>query len=237
MGELAMITNQNLIRKMGAFDVTQRTADGMFDTNALLTQWNNQPGMPRRKMVKYLGMSGTTELVNAIETELNPSRKSDHGDNVIVKTIKGKNTINGRTPDSVWMHPYLFIDFAMWLNPTFKVKVLKFVYDELIKYRNEAGDSYREMSAAIKTIVKPDYLGLSIRKVAQAMNIIVYGEHTQMIRNTQADEKKVRELAELERTITMLITDRFIKDYDSLLNYLRKVWQKKYHPKALFANS
>lgn len=36
------------------------------------------------------------------------------------------------------MHPLLFIDFAMWLNPAFKVKVLKFVYDELIKFRNLA---------------------------------------------------------------------------------------------------
>lgn len=31
------------------------------------------------------------------------------------------------------MHPLLFIDFAMWLNPAFKYDVLKFVYDELRK--------------------------------------------------------------------------------------------------------
>lgn len=47
------------------------------------------------------------------------------------------------------MHPLLFIDFAMWLNPAFKVKVLKFVYDQLIQYRNDAGDTYKEMAAQI----------------------------------------------------------------------------------------
>ena len=58
-------------------------------------------------------------------------------------------TFNGKTPDNVWMHPFLFIDFAMWINPTFKVTVIKFVYDELINYRNEAGDAYREMAITI----------------------------------------------------------------------------------------
>ena len=42
-----------------------------------------------------------------------------------------------------WMHPLLFIDFAMWINPSFKYDVLKFVYDRMLMYRNEAGDAYR----------------------------------------------------------------------------------------------
>ncbi|WP_297644192.1 hypothetical protein [uncultured Bacteroides sp.] len=28
------------------------------------------------------------------------------------------------------MNPLLFIKFAMWITPTFEVKVLRFVYDE-----------------------------------------------------------------------------------------------------------
>jgi len=39
-----------------------------------------------------------------------------------------------------WMHPILFIDFAMWINPKFKVKVLKFLHDKLIKHRIDTGD-------------------------------------------------------------------------------------------------
>ena len=37
-----------------------------------------------------------------------------------------------------WIHPVLFVKFAMWLNPRFEVQVIKFVYDEMIKYRNKA---------------------------------------------------------------------------------------------------
>lgn len=39
------------------------------------------------------------------------------------------------------MHPMLFIDFAMWINPEFKYDVIKFVHDEMIRYRNEAGET------------------------------------------------------------------------------------------------
>ena len=33
-----MKTNQNLLRKMGEFDVTQRTSDGMFNATELMKQ-------------------------------------------------------------------------------------------------------------------------------------------------------------------------------------------------------
>lgn len=33
----------------------------------------------------------------------------------------------------VWMHPSLFIKFAMWLDPKFELDVIKTVYDNLDK--------------------------------------------------------------------------------------------------------
>ena len=35
-----MKTNQNLIRKMGDFEVIQRTKDGMFNATSLAKQWS-----------------------------------------------------------------------------------------------------------------------------------------------------------------------------------------------------
>ena len=75
--------------------------------------------------------------------------KSTNAENQIDIKKKGRMTINGKTPDKVWMHPFLFIDFAMWISPSFKYDVIKFVYDELINYRNEAGDAYGEMAITI----------------------------------------------------------------------------------------
>lgn len=40
-----MKTNQNMIRPMGEFKVTQRTKDGFFNATELLKQWNQKSGM------------------------------------------------------------------------------------------------------------------------------------------------------------------------------------------------
>jgi hypothetical protein len=134
------------------------------------------------------------------------------------------------------MHPFLFIDFAMWINPEFKYEVIKFVYDELIKYRNDAGDAYREMCTAIVCLPnKKENTSSSITKVAKALNYIVYNRHESEIRNKQAEENKVRELAELEKDIAKLINRGFIKSYDQLIGYLRMLWSEKYLPKELTA--
>lgn len=43
----------------------------------------------------------------------------------------------------------VFIDLAMWLNLELKVKIVKWVMDELIANRNFSGDSYEEMNLAL----------------------------------------------------------------------------------------
>ena len=119
-----MKTNQVLTRKMGEFNVLQRTSDGMFNATALLNQWNKYNGF-QKQMSHYTDNASTEEFIKALLSEENfKERKS-----VLIQT-RGKN-------GGTWMHPLLFIDFAMWINPAFKIKVLKFVYDELLKYRND----------------------------------------------------------------------------------------------------
>lgn len=122
---------------MGEFDVIQRTSDGMFNATTLLKAWNNHSGQSK-EIKKFFENNATQEFVTALISE-----ESLKGQNSAYLKSRGK--YNGGT----WMHPLLFIDFAMWLNPTFKVKVLRFVYDQLIQYRNDAGDSYKEMASAI----------------------------------------------------------------------------------------
>ena len=116
-----MKTNQVLTRKMSDFDVLQRTSDGMFNATVLLNQWNKHSGL-QKQMVHYTDNLTTNEFINALLSEENLKERNS----VLIQT-------RGKT-GGTWMHPLLFIDFAMWLNPSFKVKVLKFVYDELIKY-------------------------------------------------------------------------------------------------------
>lgn len=218
-----MKTNQTLIRKMGNFDVFQRTHDGMFNATALLKQWNQNSGM-KKEIKDYFGNQSTQEFINALITEENL-----HGGNYPYVKSRASRGINAGT----WMHPLLFIDFAMWLNPSFKVKVLKFVYDQLIQYRIEAGDSYREMAAQIAKISKKQDIASNITNTARAINIIVYGTHEKQIRNKHAEEQSMRDLVKMQIKITELIKEGFINSYASLLNYLRRIWVEKYQPKEL----
>lgn len=220
-----MKTNQNLIRKMGEFDVIQRTSDGMFNATTLLKAWNNHSGQSK-EIKKFFENNATQEFVTALISE-----ESLKGQNSAYLKSRGK--YNGGT----WMHPLLFIDFAMWLNPTFKVKVLRFVYDQLIQYRNDAGDSYKEMASAICKIVPKGEQAKAIKEISMANNHIVYGTHEKEIRNKHAEEGKIKQLDELQTDIVKLITDGFISNYDSLLNYLRRKWTQKHQPKFITAQA
>ena len=205
---------------MGGFDVIQRTRDGMFNATELLKQWNktNDSG---KKLDHYFENKTTDEFINTIVSRENLNTRNS----VYLKT----RGISGGT----WMNPILFIDFAMWINPSFKYDVIKFVYDELIKYRNEAGDAYREMAASIQKIVPKNELPVRISHVAKAINHIVYNTHEPEIRNKQAEECKVKELAGLEKDIAMLINRGFIKTFDGLIQHLRLIWREKYEPSEL----
>lgn len=215
-----MKTNQNLIRKMGPFDVVQRTKDGMFNATLLLKQWN-AANDDKKEVTKFFENQNTKDFVNALMSEENLNTQNS----AYLKT-RGKK-------GGTWMHPYLFVKFSMWLNPKFEVKVIKFVYDELIKYRNEAGDAYRAMAESIQKIVSKKEMPEKISHVARAINHIVYNAHEPEIRNKQAFEEKVKELTQVEKDIAMLIDRKFIKSFDALIEHLRELWREKYQPKEL----
>lgn len=230
-----MKTPQVLTRKMGEFDVLQRTSDGYFDGNALLNQWNKS-GKNERKLSLFMELKQTSEFMNALRDELSQSDKNYLPEKQLV--IKGKVSTDkkgNKTPAKVWMHPYLFIKFAMWINPRFEVKVIKFVHDQLIQYRNEAGNSYRELSSAISKLVGKDDIAKAMAHVAKALNYVIYNNHEKQLRNKQADELQLKDLCELQKDITKLINFGFINTYDQLRNFLSKRWIEKWRPLELTA--
>lgn len=224
---LYMKTNQDMIRTIGDYLVVQRTSDGYFDGMELLRQWNSKEENPKRQMSKFLEQEQTKEFIKALVEDESHVANNLHGDNQVFTKIKGRITKNGKTPDKVWMNPLLFIKFAMWINPTFEVKVLRFVYNEMIKYRNDAGDAYKELSSSVSKIVPKAFMRDAMKKIAEALNWIIFNNHESMIRN-KGDEEKLRNLFQLERKVSDLIEDGFITDYNSLIGYLRKLYYKEH---------
>ena len=239
-----MKTNQNMIRKMGNFDVIQRTKDGFFNATSLLKQWNefvrnvnlndinfdqinenlnrgNSPHLKEKDIKEFFSNKSTQEYIGVILSKENLSNK-----NYVYTANRGNK-------GGTWMHPMLFIDFAMWLNPYFKYDVLRFVSDEMIKYRNLAGDSYKILASHVATIVPKQLMPMAMKKIAQGLNFIVFGDHKHAMRNEVGEENKQVELFQLQQKVADLIGDDFIKSFDELITYLRKLYGRKYTPKAL----
>lgn len=215
-----MKPNQVMLRPMGCFSVEQRTKDGMFNATALLKQWNESAG-EKKEIKKFFENQNTKEFISALIEEENLN-----GEKSAYLTSRGK--YNGGT----WMHPILFVKFAMWLNPRFEVKVIKFIYDQMIAYRNEAGDAYRELSMAVAKIVAPNFMQSAMKQLAQAINYCVFNEHETAIRNKHGEESKMRQLFELERKVASLIDEGFITKFDNVIEYLRNQWRRANTPKV-----
>jgi hypothetical protein len=214
-----MKTNQEMIRPMGEFKVVQRTKDGFFNATELLKQWNVSNNS-KKELKHYFENQSANELINTIvERENLNSRNSAY------LSSRGKN-------GGTWMHPILFIDFAMWINPSFKYDVIKFVYDEMIKFRNLAGDAYPSMCRAVRSIMPEPIFREKVKDLARSLNIIVYGRHESEMRNKIGDESKIREMYELEKQIAQWINIGLVGNYKQLKAALNKLYYQKY-PNAL----
>lgn len=219
-----MKTNQEMIRPMGEFKVIQRTKDGFFCATELLKQWNvntqKNGDLKKKDLDDYFLNKSTKELIETIiEREHLNSRNSAY------LSSRGKN-------GGTWMHPVLFIDFAMWINPHFKYDVIKFVYDEMIKFRNLAGDAYPSMCRAVRSIMPEPIFREKVKDLAKSLNIIVYGRHESEMRNKVGDEAKIREMYELEKQIAQWINIGLVGNYKQLKAALNKLYYQKY-PNAL----
>jgi hypothetical protein len=206
-----MKTNQNMIRKMGNFDVIQRTKDGMFYATGLLTQWNNFACQDKR-MNDFFESGSTKEYIEALKTDADITASND---NQVFTKVKG-GSVQG-----TWMHPYLFVDFAMWLNPKFKLQVIKFVYDELIKHRHLAGDNYNKLCAALSRFSDVDY-----QETGKMLNYVIFNNHERGMRNTATPEQE-EDLQQLERDMIKYIDMGFVNSFEQFKSAMRKEWGKR----------
>lgn len=126
-----MKTNQILVRDNDAF--VQRTKDSYFDASTLINAWNSQSNDVKKQLGNYKKSLPTQAFIEQLKKE---------GIEKPMIATRGKN-------GATWMHPKLFIDFAMWVSVEFKSIVIDYVLDGLIKSRNNDGDYYNEMTAAI----------------------------------------------------------------------------------------
>lgn len=143
---------------------------------------------------------------------------------LVLATSKARSDRGGGT----WMHPLLFIKFAMWLNPRFEVKVLKFVRDKMLEYRDDAGEAYKALSSAVARVVPADRMRAVMATVAKGINYVLWNAHSDGERNLHATDGDMRRLHEYERHLAATIDDGFIRSEEELVGHLRRQWGRRW---------
>jgi hypothetical protein len=215
-------TEFTMIRGLASFEVCQRTSDEMFNASYLLKQWNEFNNDDKR-MENFLRNKSTKEYIEELKSRFEGEKSdtlirasADYQE--VIKVVKGGKPERQGT----WMHPYLFMDFAMWINPKFKADVVEFIFDQLIKLRHGAGVNYKKMCEALGKLgaTKDDYASIS-----RMLNVICFDKHGKDLRQ-KATPKQLEELSQLENNITFAIDNGLINSVGSvkvfITNYLIK---------------
>lgn len=197
-------------RKFNGSVIEQRNTDGYFNATLLL-EIANANSVEQKRFKDFWENKGTQHFMEELARDLNRDN-SAHLKSYLPSDLY--ETKRGRF-GCTWMHPYLFVKFAMWLSPKFEVQVIKWVYDNLIDFRNQAGDYYKELCSSIMNRYTQFYAEkpspLIFSNEAKYLNSLVVGEFKGLERN-ELDEKQLDLLNNLQKLDIDMI-DRGVGKY------------------------
>jgi len=130
-----MKTEVVMKRELFGKEIRQKSQSEYFSATDLVNagnRWRFEKGLPLFNFSMWLKKESTIEFIRELEKQFG---------NVIIKG-RGRNSVT-------WVHPFLFIDIALAISPTLKIEVYSWLYDHLLKYRNNSGDSYKKMAGAL----------------------------------------------------------------------------------------
>jgi hypothetical protein len=192
-----MKTEVVMQRQLFGKQIRQKSLDNFFSANDLVGAGNYYRainGLPIFNLGNYLKNQSTIEFMDEV--------KSRYGDCIKVK--KGRN---GET----WVHPLVFVDIALAIDPKLKVEVYEWMFDNLIKYRNDSGDSYKEMSAAIFT--RHQNIRTFKEYITQVASLIKHSLKVDSWQTATEEQLKKRDL--IHNSIKLL--SKVLKDPDQIV--------------------
>lgn len=124
-------------RELFGSEISQHSKTEMFsatDLSKVGNKWRIINGLEPFSMKSWLSNKSTKEFIAELE--------SKYGEGSVKKMARGKG-------HHTWFHPLLFIDMALAISPKLKIETYEWLFDHLIKNRNESGDSYNLMCGAL----------------------------------------------------------------------------------------
>lgn len=153
-----MKTEVLMERELFGMTIHQKSKSEFFSATDLEragNKWRAINGLSVFDKSDYFNQKGTKEFIKSLEEKFGKVKISGRG--------RGNHT---------WVHPFLFIDIALAISPKLKIEAYSWMFDNLIKYRNDSGDSYKKMCGALFIYAKNKSLfQVNISKIADIIKI------------------------------------------------------------------
>lgn len=130
-----METSVVMKRELFECEIRQDSKTSFFNLNDLEIAGNYYRKNDKKSLFSlnsWINSNPTKEFIEELERQFGE----------VVKTKKGRY-------GGTWAHPFLFIDMALAIDPKLKIEAYKFLVDELLRFRNSSGDSYKKMCGAL----------------------------------------------------------------------------------------
>ena len=130
-----MKTEVIMKRELLGMEISQKSKSEYFSLTDLVkagNYWRSSNKISRFDEKAYFRNKSTKEFVQELEKKYGKVKISARG--------RGHHT---------WVHPFLFIDVALAISPKLKIETYEWLFDMLIKYRNNSGDSYKKMCGVL----------------------------------------------------------------------------------------
>ena len=128
-----MKTHVIMKRELFGTQIGQHSKTGMLSESDLVKAGNYW-----RALNKITPFDRKSWLANKSTKAFICELEDQYGKENIRKPARGRG-------QHTWIHPLLFIDMALAINPKLKIEVYQWLFDNLIKCRNDSGDSYKKM--------------------------------------------------------------------------------------------
>lgn len=148
--------------------ISQKSKSGFFSATDLLVAGNKYRvmiGLPPTTLNAYFNSSSTKQFIKQLEEKYGKVKIGGSGRKPI-------GDYKDKDKTTTWVHPLLFLDIALWLDPKMKVEVYEWLLDNLLQFRNDSGDSYKKMCGALYLYAKnKNSFNQNIQKVANLIKL------------------------------------------------------------------
>jgi hypothetical protein len=199
-----MKSEVHVLRPLFGETIRQSNQNGYFSVNDLLlagNKWRIANNLQFFKYDSWYNSTSTQDFLNELQKNI---------DQPAIVSKKGKT-------GQRWVHPYVFIDLALAISPKLKIEVYGWLFDELIRYRNDSGDSYKKMCGALfdNTKNKTDF-PRAIKKVAEMIQSAIGVKNWQ-----EATEEQLKMRDKIHENIALL-TDVLRDNNQAVILGIRK---------------